>query len=81
MNHEKYSQEDWDNFVRDYEKVDSILDLYEYTPEQYEKIGKMKGRCAAYAAKEYGKRFGRELENKVNEFQGFMEGLLDELNH
>ena len=80
-NHDKFTQKDWEKFLHDYERIDSLLDLYEYTSEQYEEIGELKGRCAAYAVKAYGNMLQEEIDYKINEFTGFLEGFSSEIKN
>jgi len=43
----RYSQEDWQRFAYEYQRLDSLTNLYNYSSEEKYQIGQIKGKCYA----------------------------------
>lgn len=79
-NSEYYTSEDWEAIMTDYAYNDSILNSYQYTPEEQQEIDELRGRCSAYLLKGAAKEVGNEFKKAVEGFGNFMNGLLDEFD-
>lgn len=77
-NSEYYTTEDWDAFMTEYAYNDSVINSYEYTPEEMQEINDLRGRCSAYLIKGAANEIGNELDKALHGFGSFMNGLLDE---
>lgn len=78
-NAKNYTTEDWEKFLDKFEKVDSLISVNEYTPEELEEIGRIKGKCAAYAVKASAKVAGQKFKEAIDEAAGAIDGLMEGL--
>lgn len=74
-NHTSYTEKDWEDAVAEFERIEDLLDDREYSDEERQEIGRLKGRIAGYMTKAVIQtlksdldRVGKELEGGVEEF-------------
>jgi len=75
----EYSDEQWQAYLVEWQQVDSLLSLYEFSEEELAEISPMKGRCGAYAMKAASVDASKQITNALQEsrgvFKGFVNGL------
>lgn len=77
QNSDEYTDEQWENFLVEYQKTDSLLNLYEYSAEERQEIGKVKGKCAAYVVKAKAAEAKKAIKEATQELKGMVEGFLE----
>lgn len=50
-NSDNYSVDEWKNFLSEYQKADSLINLYEYTEEEKQEIKSLQKQCNKYLLK------------------------------
>lgn len=78
--YDEFTEDDWDDIVSEYEKIEKDLSKYEYTDEELKEIGKLKGRIFAKMTKNAVKDFSKQIEKWGKQIEGGVEGFLEELN-
>ena len=73
-NSKHYTDDQWLNYLDEYQQVDSLLSLYVFTEEEMAEISPMKGLCAAYAMKARSVKDSHKLDNALNESRGVFKG-------
>ena len=73
-NSKHYTDDQWLSYLDEYQQVDSLLSLYEFSDEEMAKISPMKGRCAAYAMKAKSVMESHKLDNALNDSRGVFKG-------
>ena len=79
-NSDKYSDEQWQKSIDEYEAITESLQTGRYTDEERREIGKLKGQCLAIYAQYAVGAYQKELEGATNELQGVLEGFFDAYN-
>ena len=72
-----YTIRDWENAKEDYEKINKRILKYkdQYTPEEYEKIGVLQGKCLASFAKGVTGNIMNKAVNAASAVKGILQGL------
>lgn len=76
-NYTDYNVENWKQFARDYREVDSLLAQYEYSPEEKEYIGTLRGEITGYVVKAAGYNMVNAISNEGREVFGILKGLIE----
>lgn len=76
---ESWSLADWDDAAQHYDEIIQTLSRYDYSDEELQRIGQLKGRCTAYFLKHYTNQAIDQIYNAGQELQGVLEGLNDAL--
>lgn len=78
QNGDSYSTDDWQRFAQEYQRLDSLTNLYEYSSEEKYEIGQIKGKCYAYmiagAIGEKLKEVGID-EEALGKVKGFLDAF------
>lgn len=76
-----YSIEDWEHYLEEYNRIDTLLKQFEFTDEERFNMSQVKGRCAAYAREAYVIQNANKLNNSLKDsrgvFKGYTNGLQD----
>lgn len=77
QNASEYSEEDWQYFAEEFESIEAEIEQYryDYTAEELNEIGRLKGICIAQLTKYSLNALKNEFDNSVNELNGLVEGL------
>ena len=76
----QYTDEDWMKFLREYQVTDSLIALEEYTEEEFQRIGQLKGQCAGYLVKAKAIQVKQGIGNAIKEVSGAAKGFMDALS-
>lgn len=68
----EYTVEDWKEAAVDFKNISDRISKHEYTAEEREEIGRMKGECLA----SFGKSVVNKITNAASELKGLFEGLI-----
>jgi len=79
VNYTNYNVEKWKQFARDYREADSLIALYEYTPEEKEYIGTLRGEISGYIVKAAGQTVMNAIVGEGREIMGILNGMIDVL--
>lgn len=79
-NSERYTDEQWQQSISEFERITESLKSGRYTDEERREIGKLKGQCLAVYAQYALGAYERELKGATNELEGTLEGFLDSFN-
>lgn len=74
---ESWSLADWDDAAQHYDEIIQTLSRYDYSDEELQRIGQLKGRCTAYFLKHYTNQAIDQIYDAGQEFEGFLDGLND----
>ncbi len=76
-NSKDYSDEDWEEAALQYQQIEADLEKHhaEYTDAELKEIGKKKGKCLAFFAKQSAKNLKDNMEDMMHEASGLIEGL------
>jgi len=77
LNYANYNAEKWKQFARDYREADSLIALYEYTPEEKEYIGTLRGEISGYVVKAAGYNVVNAISNEGREVIGILKGIME----
>ena len=81
-NSSDYSEEDWENVVQEYEKLEKRVEKCKFSPKQKKELNRLRGQCAAYMLKGMTTQAKHQMEDAVEQFsdmaEGFNEALGDE---
>ncbi len=80
VNHQSYSEEDWESISMSYSAIEEELAKHEYTDEELKEIGRIKGRCLGYLTKQSIKDIEKRIKDFSKELEGGIEGLLEVLS-
>ena len=76
---DSFTQQDWAEVRQEYDEICTKMNQCEYTDEELQEIGRLKGRFYAACAKKAFGNAGGLLNGLINQFggaiDGFMEGL------
>ena len=76
-NSDRYTDEQWQQAINEYEQITESLKVGRYTDEERREIGKLKGQCLAIFAQYAIGAYERELQGATNELEGALEGFLE----
>lgn len=79
--YENYSAADWDDALMHYSEICATLDRYKsnYTPEQLQEIGRLKGRCQAVFTRHALEEGIDDFMQNIHEYKGLIEGFMEGL--
>lgn len=80
VNATEYDFKEWRKVKNRYIKIEKKLAKHEYTAEENEEIGKMKGECLGYFAKGVLTRSSDKVMDAINQIQGLVDGLKKSLS-
>ncbi|WP_418553610.1 hypothetical protein [Prevotella sp.] len=78
-NSNTYNEEDWLTVTNKLNEVENELEKYkpEYTDEELEKIGYLKGVCATYLFKQNLKTTSRQIHDAIIMLKGSLNGVFE----
>jgi len=76
-----YTQDEWDNAQNEFCIICEELDNYDYTDEELNYIGRMKGECTALFARHTVSDLKKSLNRIGQEVKGFVEGFTEEVEN
>ena len=78
----RFTEEDWASVNRDLDAIEKSIELYksEYTAEEHQEIGRLKGIILAQRTKYSIKSVKSKIKKAVNEAEGLVEGFLNGLS-
>lgn len=79
-NSANFDEKDWHEFLVEYNKVDSLVGLYDYPEEERQEIGRLKGKCASYVVKASAAEAKAKLREAAGELKGMVEGFVEGMN-
>ena len=78
-NSERYTDEQWQQSINEFEVITEKLKIGRYTDEERREIGKLKGQCLAIYTQYAIGSYERELKGATEELQGAFEGFMESL--
>lgn len=78
-NAEQYNAQDWEQFLNEFHRVDSLTSINEYTPEIQKEIDRLKVGCSVYAVRARVEVAGKEIKDVIQEAAGAFEGVMEGL--
>lgn len=72
-----YTAEEWESALEKYQELTDRLQDENLTPEQLQRLGKVKGEIAGYVARQSAREAGSALRDALNEAAGFVDGFLN----
>lgn len=72
---DQYNLEDWKAAAADFQEINQRIRRYDYTAEQREEIGRLKGECIANFGKGVVSNTITKITNAASELKGLIEGL------
>lgn len=75
----KYTSEQWSKATAEYDEICAKMKQYEYTSEQQQEIGRLKGRYYAAYSKHALKKAGEWVDSFLDQAGEFVNGFLDGL--
>lgn len=76
-NSDRYTDEQWQQAINEYEQITESLKAGRYTDEERREIGKLKGQCIAIFAQYAIGAYERELKGATHELEGTLEGFFE----
>lgn len=76
-----YTPEKWKSSIAEYDEISKNLATYEseFTPDEKERIGRLKGRCQVIFFKHALEDGINEFDKELSHYKGLFEGIMDEL--
>lgn len=71
----EYTIRDWTKVKNEFEKIQSRIQKYDYTPAERAEIGELKGQCVKYFAKGVITNAAGQIIGISSEIKGILEGL------
>ena len=71
LHHQEYTTADWKEAYTRYEQIAAEMENYQYTKEEFERIGEMEGECVGY----FMKSAINSMEGLKSELKGFINGI------
>lgn len=75
-----YTNEDWQKAEQKMDEINESLSQYQYTDEEQQKIGELKGRCWMYFTKRAVKSSVEQVKQFANEMKGAIKGFSEEVD-
>ncbi len=72
-----YTEEEWTEALEKYQEITEELQGEELTPEQLQRLGKVKGEIAGCIAHQAAREAGSALRDALNEAAGFVDGFVN----
>ena len=78
----RFTEEDWTSVINDLDAIEKRMEPFEseYTAEERQEIGRLKGIILARLTKYSVKSFKSQIEKAINESEGLVEGFLNGLS-
>ena len=76
-NHKSYTDEDWKEIAQEYAILKAEFEEKERNKEELKEFGRQKGRIKGYITKKTLNKWGKKMENLVNELEGGIEGFFE----
>lgn len=70
-----YNVKDWKRTAQRYNKITDRLSKYDFTLEEMNEIGRLKGQCAGYFATGVIDNVGGKVINAASLIKGFLQGV------
>ncbi len=78
-NYKSYSEKDWEKIEKQFSEIKNKIEEYEFSQEELERIGYLKGRMAGYMAKIKIKKLGEGVKEATKVFESSVEGFIEVL--
>lgn len=72
-----YTEEEWTEALDKYQELSDDLQGEDLTPEQLQRLGKVKGEISGYIANQAAREAGAALRDALNEAAGFVDGFVN----
>ncbi len=72
-----YTEEDWTEALDKYQELSEDIEGEDLTPQQLQRLGKVKGEIAGYFANQAGREAGAALRDMLYEAAGFVDGFVN----
>lgn len=72
-----YTEDEWEEALDKYQKLTENLQGEELSPEQLQRLGKVKGEISGYIANQAAREAGAALRDVLNEAAGFVDGFVN----
>lgn len=72
-----YTKDEWEEALDKYQKLTENLQGEELSPEQLQRLGKVKGEISGYIANQAAREAGAALRDVLNEAAGFVDGFVN----
>lgn len=77
--YDEFTDEDWEEIVSEYKKIEKELSEYEFTDKELKEIGKLKAKIYGRMTENAVKDFSKQIEDWGEQLEGGIEELFDEL--
>lgn len=74
---DNYTVDDWSRAIEKYQQIETDLEKYTYSEEEYKEIARLKGKCYGYLAKGAIVIGKEELGNQIDYINSAIEGFFD----
>lgn len=77
QNSSKYTEDEWTMAVNYFDEISHDIDSYhtEYTPEEWEEIGRLKGECVAYLTRNAVDHMSNRVKETMYQIKGGLRGI------
>ncbi len=72
-----YTTEDWTEAIERYQSLTEELEGESLTPEELQRVGKVKGEITGFVANQTAREAGAALRDALNEAAGFVDGFVN----
>jgi len=72
-----YTEEEWTEALEKYQELTEDLQGEDLTPEQLQRLGKVKGEISGYITNQAAREAGAALRDALNEAAGFVDGFVN----
>lgn len=72
-----YSEDEWTEALEKFQELSDDLQGEDLTPEQLQRLGKVKGEITGYIVNQATREFGAALRDVLNEAAGFVDGFVN----
>lgn len=77
VNYDSFTQEDWDNISLSYSAIEEELQKHEYTDEELDEIGRLKGKYLGLQTKHTIENIEKRATDFGKQLDGVIEGFSD----
>ena len=81
LNHESYSEKDWEKVALKYAEVEAKFKEEVRTKEEQKEFGRQKGRINGYMTKHTLENWGEDIEDFANELGGSIDGFFESIGN
>ncbi len=75
VNSSDYTEEDWNNVVTKYKKLEEKASHCEFSPKEKKELNRLRGQCAAYMIKAIYKQTKHQMKDAMEQFSDMAEGF------